>query len=257
MPPSTAYLRLTNHPQKKDPDKPQPQATLQASPTDGYTALENELYRIEIHRGNVRGGSPTFKWSRDNGSVEFGIHSCKGDSVQLSGTGLPGRPKLEVEDYVEVIHSSWQPFDRHAIGPLYTVTKVVDQTVTLSGDVQDSATPLLLRRWDGPESDDGIAVPDDGTPVPLENGIEVTFARPDEARFQRGDFWLIPARAATGRIYGPTTQPGGAPPYGPARHFAPLAQTNLQADKGPPDKRVNDLRSLFTRLAWPIAEQTQ
>src|SRR5262249_28179759 len=108
--------------------------------------------------------------------------------------------------------------------------------------------------WDGAESGDGIAVPPDGTPVPLENGIVVTFSRPDEAQFQRGDFWLIPARTATGAIYGPTTNNGGAPPYGPARHLAPLAQINPQAN---PDKQVQDLRSLFTRLAWPLAEQTQ
>jgi hypothetical protein len=238
-----------------DPDQPGPRAKLQVSPVDGYTGLENQLYRVEIHRGNLDGASPTFKWSRDNGSVEFGIASASGNDVMLAGTALPGRPKLEIGDCVEVIDSSWQPFDTPAVGPLYTVIKQVDQTVTLDGAVDDSMTPLLLRRWDGAESPDGTTVPDDGTPMLLENGVEVTFSPPAGAQFRRGDFWLIPARAATGRIYGPTTDDGGAPPYGPARHFAPLAQINPQADQGPPDQRVHDLRSLFTRLAWPLGEQ--
>jgi hypothetical protein len=240
-----------------DPDQPRPRATLQASPVAGYTGLENQLYRVEIHRGNLDGASPTFKWSRDNASVEFGIASADGADVTLAGTALPGRPKLEIGDCVEVIDSSWQPFDTPAVGPLYTVRKLVDQTVTLNGALESPGTPLLLRRWDGAEPADGTPVPDDGSPTKLENDIEVTFSRPDSAQFQRGDFWLIPARAATGRIYGPTTDNGGAPPYGPARHFAPLAQINLQADQGPPDQRVHDLRSLFTRLAWPLGEQAR
>jgi hypothetical protein len=237
-----------------DPDQPQPRATLQASPFDGYTGLENQLYRVEIHRGNDDGASPTFKWSRDNGSVQFGIALASGADVVLAGTALPGRPKLEKGDCVEVIDSSWQPFGTP--GPLYTVTKLVDQTVTLSDAVDSSTTPVLLRRWDGAETVDGTMVPDDGSPVLLEKRIYVTFSRPDESQFRRGDYWLIPARAATGQIYGACTDDRGAPPYGPARHFAPLAQINPQADKGPPDKRVHDLRSLFPRLAWPLGEVT-
>ncbi|MCB1033105.1 MAG: hypothetical protein KDD47_04645, partial [Acidobacteria bacterium] len=34
----------------------------------GYTRLENQLYRVEVHDGGTL-GSATFKWSRDNGSV--------------------------------------------------------------------------------------------------------------------------------------------------------------------------------------------
>lgn len=55
--------------------------------------------------------------------------------------------------------------------------KQVDHTVTLSDEVDSSTTPLLLRRSDGAESGNGTTVPDDGTPMPLENGIEVTFSR--------------------------------------------------------------------------------
>lgn len=50
------------------------------SPSTGYTGLENQLYRVEIHQGggaNATGdASPpaaTFKWSRDNASVATGV----------------------------------------------------------------------------------------------------------------------------------------------------------------------------------------
>ncbi len=234
------------------------QPTLTASPANGYSGLENQLYRIEIHRGNSENtnATPTFKWSRDNGSVEFGIdqkaQAGESDSkvLHLAGGGLPGRPKLEIGDCVEVIDKSWVPFDPP--GRLYTIAKV--DPLTLDDDVGTSSIPLLLRRWDSvPIDGDGTPVPDDGTPQPIENGIEVVFNATGDAKYQRGDFWLIPARAATGQIYGPTTDDTGAPRYGPQRHYAPLAQINPSASD--PTQRVYDLRALFTQLAWPLAEQ--
>jgi hypothetical protein len=38
-------------------------------PSAGYLGLENQLYRVEIHLGSDAEGGPTFKWSRENGSV--------------------------------------------------------------------------------------------------------------------------------------------------------------------------------------------
>jgi hypothetical protein len=58
---------------------------------------------------------------------------------------------------------------------------------------------------------------------------------------------LVPARVATGQVYGPINT-GGASPNGPQRHFAPLAQI---ADGAEP----TDLRTLFTHLAWPNTPQ--
>ena len=125
--------------------------TLTAGPSpQGYSGLENQLYRIEIHCGNADPdtpkATPTFKWSRDNGSVEFGIDQTaqanEPDSavIHLAGGGLPGRPKLEVLDCVEVIDSSWVPFGQP--GRLYSVVKGVDpieNTVTLDQAVETPA----------------------------------------------------------------------------------------------------------------------
>src|SRR5262249_53275588 len=53
--------------------------TSAATPCDvgvggGFTGLQNQLYRVEIHQGNFVNGvtqtnTVTYKWSRDNGSV--------------------------------------------------------------------------------------------------------------------------------------------------------------------------------------------
>jgi len=43
------------------------------SPTSGYRRLENQLYRVEIHKKG-KSGEATFKWSRDNGSMVFAIN---------------------------------------------------------------------------------------------------------------------------------------------------------------------------------------
>jgi len=48
------------------------------TPGTGYTGVENQFYRVEIHNGGVGNDTPTtsgatFKWSRDNASVETGV----------------------------------------------------------------------------------------------------------------------------------------------------------------------------------------
>lgn len=258
------HARLTPGDSSDDPEE--------AATISGYSGLENQLYRIEIHRGSGDLGQlpkfdpknpPTFKWSRDNGSVEFGFQA---DTVTqdkttstliLNGAALPGRPTLNKGDCVEVIDDSWRPFDSPR--QLLEVTDVdpAAQTVTLAGTglVEASATPktALLRRWDSPPGDGtGIHVElsnssQDGW-LTIETGIEIRFPATKDALFQRGDYWLIPARAATARIYGPTTdQPDGTRPYGPERRYAPLAQ--IESDNAQP----TELRTLFTHLAWPDA----
>lgn len=251
-----------------DKNNPDPQPLLQARTADpdeagsaGYLGLENQLYRIEIHCGNDDDANvvPTFKWSRDNGSAEFGIDEILvGEDgrtrVHLAGRALPGRPQLQIGDCVEIVDDSWEPFGTP--GLLYTIQDVTpaDHTVTLDGAIDPVPTPpARLRRWDSvPDQPDGspTTVPDtsDDGWITIDNGIQIRFTGAEDAVFRRGDYWLIPARADTGDIYGPTaTSPQGAPPHGPRRYYAPLA---LIRDGEPPE----DLRSLFTQLAWPDVE---
>jgi hypothetical protein len=59
----------------------------------GYTGVENQFYRVEIHQAgqgsatpNTNTGTATFKWSRDNASVETGVTAI------TSGTDTAGNP---------------------------------------------------------------------------------------------------------------------------------------------------------------------
>jgi hypothetical protein len=255
-PVDTLFGNMNNPHQPNINDPAQPAPLLLASMDTSFTGLENQLYRVEIHRGSAKssgGAGPTFKWSRDNASIEFAFASFGIDkltdgtiqsTVTLSGSTSAGRPQLEVGDCVEVIDKSWKPFGEP--DSLLTVVGVdrVAGTVTLDGAINKHTTqPAVLRRWDG-GSGDGISItPAAGeSAIPLENGIQIEFS-PAGAFYQRGDYWLIAARAATGLIYGPTIDDPGAPPYGPARHYAPLAQIDSTGK--------TDLRSRFTHLAWP------
>jgi hypothetical protein len=100
--------------------------------------------------------------------------------------------------------------------------------------MRESAT--LLRRWDrapgSSPNQSGFAL--DGTTfvrkagaegawVDLESGIQVQLGGGGE--FRSGDYWLIPARVATGDVRWPRDDSGpmARPPRGVEHHYAPLA----------------------------------
>src|SRR5262249_35506332 len=63
---STGRLRARSEP------SPQSTSPCLVPPGAGFRRLENQLYRVEIHTpsaGEAPTGSPTFKWSRENGSI--------------------------------------------------------------------------------------------------------------------------------------------------------------------------------------------
>jgi hypothetical protein len=81
----------------------------------------------------------------------------------------------------------------------------------------------------------------------LEDGVQVQFTAPPDsatpaAQFRTGDYWLIPARVATGDVEWPTervpnpaagkpaTAPVAMPPDGVTHHYAPLAMIEVDDD---------------------------
>ena len=243
--------------------------------TSGYLGVENQLYRVEVHIGSSADGSadgsPTFKWSRDNGSAEFRIvavaESERADdrrkdadeliTVTVFSLGRDDRTRLEVGDWVELVDDASVPLGPPP--PLLQVHAIerAGLTVTLSGKLPraDLALHPYLRRWD--QGADSQAGPD-GIPVvessgsgggniwlDLEDGVQVRFAARG-ADYQTGDYWLIPARTATGGLLWPGgAHPEAIGPYGPDRYLVPLA---LVRETG---KEPEDMRTLFTHLAWP------
>jgi hypothetical protein len=210
-------------------------------------------------------GFATFKWSRDNGSIIYPIKhlswSAPTLTITLKTPGLDDYSRLKVNDWVEYLDESvalsvgFHALDPlpQAAPPLFQVTAVdpLDPTsitlTSLSADTMGVPTApganAFLRRWDQqPASDPPAIVPANGPPVrnesdngllvvaaggdsgwfSLENGVQIMFTA---GTYRRGDYWLIPARIATGAVLWPADQnqkPLALPPRGVKHGYAPL-----------------------------------
>lgn len=242
------------------------------SPEARYRGAENQLYRVEIHTGgeispqdddsdaetgreatdNDReretSAGPTFKWSRDNGSVAFPIRDLDGSVVTLESLGRDDYLGLKVGDLVEIVDDDYVLQGRAE--PLLRVQEVDATTmrVTLDGQPPSDVGRYpskhpLLRRWDHGSSDspngsssyDTIPIRED-TWITLEDGIQICFQpapvqqeqdvqQQEQNAYRTGDYWLIPARTATGDVEWPgdVGEPEAQPPHGIDHHYAPLA----------------------------------
>ena len=234
-------------------------------PESRYRGGENQLYRVEIHRGgsalNVertnKAVAATFKWSRDNGNVAYPIISKSGNKVSLEHLGRDNRLSLNKNDWVELvddyytllINSRPSPLEPGETRPLAQIDNVDKTEMTVTLRLQDSSklpdyaedSPKihpLLRRWDhknGNPLQDEPELADNGSLfiaeddwLTLEDGVQILFAKSEDITYQRGDYWLIPARTATGDVEWPydSEDPDGRrllPPHGIEHHYAPLA----------------------------------
>lgn len=208
------------------------------APDAKYRGLENQLYRIEVHTPG-KAGVATFKWSRDNGSVAAAWLSSDGNALRVShGRGFAAGDWVELSD------------DRRDLagvpGPLVKLVKVEGDLLTVDSatvasppDIVFDATAIhpKVRRWNQSEnartplSNGAIRVvepaKDSAAWIDLEDGLQVQFDAGGE--YRAGDYWLIPARVATGDIEWPshpgaggTTVAESLPPRGIEHHYAPL-----------------------------------
>ena len=216
----------------------------QAEPSGNYRGAENRLYRVEIHHGGS--STPTFKWSRENGSVVFPITKLNGAEVTVGETNNRAW-SLRVGDWVEIVDDDYVRLSQCA--PLLQVRKsdvsrgVLTLTGTPSVKVAGRKHPLL-RRWEGWQQ---IPRKAGKAWIELEDGVQIQFASPS-GKYRTGDYWMIPARTATGDIEWPKDDsiPAAMPPAGVKHYYAPLAVLA-------PDDKGNtipiDLRRVFQRLA--------
>jgi Family of unknown function (DUF6519) len=204
----------------------QPKDPCTLAPDARYRGPENQLYRVEVHRGGDA-SKATFKWSRDNGSVATHWLNTEGSDLVVSSTrGFSAGNWVELSDDIAELQGS--------PGTLVKVVKVTGDRLTVditTGTIAWSATSVnpKVRRWDEIDNDDDdIQFADDNaikviesTPtlskwLTLEDGLQVRFiaASPNGApvTYATGDYWLIPARVATGRIEWP---PGADDANGP------------------------------------------
>jgi hypothetical protein len=196
----------------------------------GYTGLENRLYRVEIQDAS---GTPLFKWSRSNASEASAISNCNGNVVEVHLT-TEGDIVWTKGDWVELVDDDIVLSQRS--GDLVQVTDVSQSPDRLvlsdAASVNPNCHPIV-RRWDG------TGPVEEGRRIELEAGIEISFG---SGILSDGDYWLIPARSATGSIEWPTdgNTPRWVRPRGIRHHYAPLALL---------DKSTTDLRRFFSPLA--------
>jgi len=83
-------------------------------------------------------------------------------------------------------------------------------------------------------------------------GVQIQFPRNADNRYRAGDYWLIPARVATGDVIWPKVPEGNKqvakplPPHGIDHHYAPLAVISVDGRKITVD---HDCRRVFNHLA--------
>jgi len=213
------------------------------SPHASYRGAENQLYRVEIHRGGHT-PSATFKWSRDNGSVATRWLGTEGDDlIAKNGRGFGAG------DWIELSHDA---LDLAGVpGQLVRLARVDADRLTIDSATvpsnglmawSETLSNPKLRRWDQRGNDD-VALVDGAMPlaersatapnwIALEDGVQIQFAEGGE--YRTGDYWLIPARVATQDIEWPRDAAGHGlllSPWGIAHHYAPLGIVSLNAEK--------------------------
>lgn len=264
--PSGARLSTTTGPLTEPPNP------CQVPPGAGYTGLENQLYRIEIHTPGAA-GTATFKWSRDNATVATPVTHINpaGDQLTVESVGRDDVLRFDDGDWIEItddwreLHNLPGELRRISLGGgVDDATRTIElESAVTAGwfpvDAQNATDPrrhTLIRRWDQSgqvREEDGtpyadldaaistgeIVVPPSGTRVFLEHGILVDFdLDPTGGEFTTGDHWVVAARAVDNSI----DELDRAAPLGVHHHYARLAVVTF------PDGET-DCRTLWPPLS--------
>ena len=230
----------------------------------------------------------TFKWSRENGSVVFPIVGDvpAGTTITVTVESLgndDSHSALHMDEWVEIIDT--EEVIEGEPGPLFQVTGIdySMMQVTLNATSIDGYQPdnddigqerhRYLRRWDYQEGDpsqnDAIHLAPTGAAKLVENrwllleeGVQVLFHSDYDANndaddaegppvYRTGDYWLIPARTATGDIEWPQHRQAHAAllKHGVTHHYAPLAFITIDVKGMIQDDQSYDLRRRI-KEAW-------
>ena len=222
------------------------------APAGGYKGLENQLYRIEIHQGGLPGAA-TFKWSRDDASVETRVtHIPALDQLVVESTQKDSVLRFSDGDWIEITDDWLELNNKPGELRRIQVGNGVDdatRTIILESplpaalfpvDAQDRPDPerhTRIRRWDqrgdildqnGNVLFDVDAAPQNGqikvpassaVSVLLEHGIVATFSLdPAGGQFRTGDYWVFAARAGDASV----EELAAAAPRGIHHHYAKL-----------------------------------
>jgi len=225
--------------------------TCEPTPAAGYRGLENQLYRVEIHQGGDE-TTATFKWSRENGSVVSAVTNASGSVLTVDSLGPDAYLGFGPNQWVEVYDDTYLfGIPPNQPGELVQIQNVTPEELTITLDQPaPSVNPeqnARVRRWEqigasaGPN---GVPL-SAGTWIDLEYGIQIQFTA---GHYNPGDYWLIPARTASGQIDWPPCDSADGAPFQPAQtitvYRAPLACLEAEREK----IIKHDCRRLFSPL---------
>lgn len=227
--------------------------------SSGYTRLENQLYRVEVHKGGTLSSppvsdGPTFKWSRDNGSIAtewLSQDPLDKNKLTVQSTGRDSVLRFEKSGWLELTNDArelrGEPGEMRQIGE---IEGDVIKILPVPGPVDINAFPPIrkARRWDSEALPIKQATGNGGY-LALESGIEILF---EPGTYRTGDYWLIPARAFIGELPGKIEWPmdGTTPrpllPHGIDHHYCKLGI--VEFDGKETFEVLSDCRDIFPPL---------
>ena len=230
----------------------------------GYTGPENQFYRVEIHNPGTQGGdNATFKWSRENASVQTNVTDIQpgtntlGNPTSVLTVQSLGRDQVlgfSAGNWIEITNELAD--DNSLPGELYKIDSVdvSSKTITLATPLSSTFPASSLQsnkwtriiRWDQagkiytdanveyydldaisggvPNGVNGIPVPTDGTALILESGLTVQFGlSPKTGTYRPMNYWNFAARSADNSFDLLTD----APPRGIYHHYTKLSVVNF------------------------------
>lgn len=195
----------------------------------GYRRLENQLYRVEIHDGSTA-PAPSFKWSRDNGSVVTRAVSWPPgttDQITVASTGPDSVLGFAAGQWIELTDDTSELNFRP--GTMVQLANVTGNTLrvnlaTATGPIDEKHFPSnpKVRRWDANPAQLALQPVTSASWLNLESGVQVQFT---SGTYKTGDYWMIPARTLTANVDWSDVNgvPAAEPPKGIRRHFCRLA----------------------------------
>jgi len=240
------------------------------APRAGYRRLENQLYRVEVHKGGTldsgNGPStdgPTFKWSRDNGSIVTEWTKSDVNKLTVAGTGRDKVLNFAGKQWVELTDDTRELLGQP--GTLVKLEKVEGDVLTIDPntatgpvDRENFSKSAKVRRWDQKEikgedvqlQNGAVEIKKVDEWIKLEDGVQVKFSK---GTYKTGDYWLIPARTANADVEWPVVidnsndngdkkVPMPLPPHGIKHHFCKLALLEFDGSEW---TKVTDCRQLF------------
>jgi hypothetical protein len=237
----------------------------------GYRRLENQLYRVEIHRSGDA-STATFKWSRDNATLVTawtGPDTANASTLAVDSLGFDSVRRFQPDQWVEITDSTRDLHNQP--GSLVRLENAVDQTLVLAGNATRADFPRLAKifAWDHQAT---VAKPDGAADIPLalvegaipvlegnwielEDGVQIFFE--PGGSYTTGDYWLVPARVIGASLLWPQDDSGEPilePPLGITHHYCRLALLRRQETGWSAD--IVDCRPAFPPLIDLLNVQT-